>query len=73
MESNSYLNAGEMKLEKHVSTDDRPDNVGISALYELRWPRQALFLGNAGAVLNHIVGDWAVSSLYNYHTGAPVN
>jgi hypothetical protein len=24
-------------------------------------------------VLNHIVGDWAVSSLYNYHTGTPVN
>ena len=73
MESNSYLNAGEMKLEKHVSADDRPDNVGISALYELPLGRGKRFLGNAGAVLNHIVGDWAVSSLYNYHTGAPVN
>ena len=73
MESNSYLNAGEMKLEKHVSTDDRPDNVGISALYELPMGRGKRYLSNAGGVLNHIVGDWAVSSLYNYHTGAPVN
>ncbi len=56
MESNSYLNAGEMKLEKHVSADDRPDNVGISALYELPLGRGKRFLGNARGVLNHIVG-----------------
>jgi hypothetical protein len=73
MESNSYLNAGEMKLEKHVSTDDRPDNAGISALYELPFGHGKPFLGSAKGVLNVIVGNWAVSSMYNYHTGAPVN
>jgi hypothetical protein len=73
MESNSYLNSGEMKLEKHVSTDDRPDNVGISALYQLPFGRGKHFWANAGGLANMIVGDWAVSTLYNYHSGAPMN
>lgn len=73
MEKNSYLNAGEMKLEKHVSTDDRADNLGISALYELPLGRGKRFLGSANGVVNTILGNRAVSSLYNYHTGAPVN
>lgn len=73
MESNSYLNAGEMKLEKHVSTDDRADNLGIGALYELPFGHGKPLLGGAKGLVNIIVGNWAVSSLYNYHTGAPVN
>jgi hypothetical protein len=62
-----------MKLEKHVSADDRTINVGISALYQLPFGRGKRFQGGANRVVNYIVGDWAVSSLYNYHTGAPVN
>lgn len=73
MESNSYLNAGEMKLEKHVSADDRTNNVGISALYQLPFGRGKHFLGSSSKLVNTLVGDWAVSSLYNFHTGAPVN
>jgi hypothetical protein len=73
MEANSYLNSGEMKLEKHVSVDDRTNNFGISALYQLPFGHGKRFLGGAKGVLNVIAGDWAVSSLYNYHTGAPVN
>ena len=73
MEANSYLNSGEMKLEKHVSADDRPENVGISVLYQLPFGRGKHFLGSSKGVVNTIVGDWAVSSLYNYHSGAPVN
>jgi hypothetical protein len=73
MEANSYLNAGEMKLEKHVSTDDRNENVGISALYALPFGRGKHFLAGAGRLLDAFVGDWSVSSLYNYHSGAPVN
>jgi hypothetical protein len=73
MESNSYLNAGEMKLERHVSTDDRPQNVGISVLYELPFGHGKHFLYSANRLLDMLVGDWSVSSLYNYHSGAPVN
>jgi hypothetical protein len=73
MEANSYLNSGEMKLEKHVSADDRPENAGISVLYQLPFGRGKHFLGGSRGVVNMIVGDWAISSLYNYHSGAPVN
>ena len=73
MESNSYLNAGQMKLEKHVSADDRNENVGISGLFELPFGRGRHFLRTTNAVADAIVGGWSVSSMYNYHSGAPVN
>src|SRR4051794_14331876 len=73
MEANSYLNSGEMNLEKHVSGDDRTNNFGVSALYQLPFGRGKHFLNGAKGLVNILVGDWAVSSLYNYHTGAPMN
>ena len=48
MEANSYLNAGEMKLEKHVSADDRTNNLGISALYQLPFGKGKQFLEAPG-------------------------
>jgi hypothetical protein len=73
MEANSYLNSGEMKLEKHVSADDRTNNLGISGLYQLPFGKGKKFLGGARGLVNVLVGDWAVASLYNWHTGAPMN
>jgi hypothetical protein len=73
MEQNSSLNAGDLKLEKHISTDDRTNNIGISGLYELPFGRGRHFLANSSRLFNLLVGDWAVSSGYTYHSGAPVN
>jgi hypothetical protein len=69
----TYLNGGDLKLNKGVSGDDRPQNVGISVLYQLPFGRGKHFLGRSKGVLNMIVGEWAVSSLYNYHSGAPIS
>jgi hypothetical protein len=72
MEANSYPNSGEKRLEKRVSADDRPENFGISGLYELPFGRGKRF-ANRGGVVNVLVGNWQVSSMFNYHTGAPLS
>jgi len=56
MEANSYLNPGEMKLEKHVSADDRPENWGISVLYQLPFGRGKRFLGSSKGVVTRLWG-----------------
>ena len=72
MESISYLNAGDLALEKRVSAGDRPNNFTLSALYQLPFGRGKRFASGASGFLNTIIGDWNVSALYNFHTGAPV-
>jgi hypothetical protein len=72
MESVTYLNGGDPTLEKRVSAWDRPNNYSLSGLYQLPFGRGKHFLNGAHGVLNVLVGDWAVSSLYTWHSGAPI-
>jgi len=72
MERVSYLNGGDLTLENRVSTADRPDNLNIGALYELPFGRGKRFASGANGVLNALVGNWAISTLYSYHSGAPL-
>ena len=72
MESVAALNAGDPTLEKRVSTYDRPNNFAISALYQLPFGRGKKFASGVNGVTNVIIGNWAISSGYNFHSGAPV-
>jgi hypothetical protein len=72
MESVAALNAGDPKLEKRVSTYDRPNNFAVSALYQLPFGRGKQFGGGATGITNILIGNWAISSGYNFHSGAPV-
>jgi hypothetical protein len=72
MESVTYPNAGDLTLEKRVSAWDRPNNLSLSGLYQLPFGRGKHFLSSAHGIANAIVGDWAVSSLYTFHSGAPI-
>jgi hypothetical protein len=72
MESVSYLNGGDLTLEKRVSAGDRPNNFTVSALYELPFGQGKPFLSGARGVVKGIVAGWAVSGFYTYHTGAPL-
>ncbi len=72
MEQVSYLNAGSLALEKRVSAGDRPNNFSFSALYQLPFGKGKRFGSNAKGVTNILIGDWAVSTLYTFHTGAPL-
>jgi hypothetical protein len=73
MERISYLNGGDFTLEKRVSTYDRPNNFAVSGLYQLPFGRGRLFGSAASSVVNYIIGDWAISSGYTFHSGAPIS
>jgi hypothetical protein len=72
MERVSYLNGGDPTLEKRVSVYDRPNNFAISALYQLPFGRARRFGSGASGVVNHVIGNWAISSGYTFHSGAPI-
>jgi hypothetical protein len=72
MERVSYLNGGDMTLEKRVSLYDRPNTFSVSGLYQLPFGKGRRFLSGARGPVNVIFGDWAISALYTYHEGAPL-
>jgi hypothetical protein len=72
MEAVTYPNGGDLTLEKRVSAWDRPNNFSISGLYQLPFGRGKRFLSGAHGIANVLGGDWAVSTLYTFHSGAPV-
>lgn len=49
---------------------DRPHRLSVSGLYELPFGRGKRFAGNAGGVLNHIIGGWQVHAIYQAQSGA---
>ena len=72
MERTTYLNGGDLTLEKRASTYDRPNNFAISGLYQLPFGAGKRFGGGSKGVVNVLIGNWAVSSFYTFHSGAPV-
>ena len=72
MESTTYRNNGDLKLEKRVSTYDRPNNYSVSGLYQLPFGKGRRFGSGAKGAANVLIGNWAVSSLYTFHSGAPL-
>jgi hypothetical protein len=72
MERVSYLNAGDPTLEKRVSTYDRPNNFAVSGLYQLPFGKGKRFGGSSKGIADVLMGNWAVSTGYTFHSGAPV-
>ncbi len=73
MERVSYLNGGSYALEKRVSTYDRPDSLVVSGLYELPVGKGKQFGSHMNPVLDGVVGGWQLSSIYSFHSGAPLS
>jgi hypothetical protein len=72
MDHVNYLNGGSLALEKRVSSDDRPTNLALAAVYDLPWGKGMRFLPQMNPVVNGILGNWALSTVYTYHSGAPL-
>ena len=72
MDRVAYLNGGDLTLEKRVSTYDRPNNFAVSGLFQLPFGRGKRFAGTATGITNLLIGNWAISSGYTFHSGAPV-
>jgi hypothetical protein len=72
MEAVAPLNNGDPTLEKRVSTYDRPNNFAISGVYQLPFGKDKRFGATASGITNILIGNWAISSGYNFHSGQPV-
>jgi hypothetical protein len=72
MDHINYLNGGSLALEKRVSSDDRPASMALAAVYDLPWGKGQRFMQHANPAVNAVLGNWALSTVYTYHSGAPL-
>jgi hypothetical protein len=57
--------------EKRAADIDRPHRFVTSSSYELPFGRGKALGGNAGPVLDRIIGGWIVNGIFSYEVGAP--
>jgi hypothetical protein len=70
MEQVSRLNASDPTLEKRISGSDRPNRLVFTGTYELPFGTGKRFASGAGRLVNTLVGDWALASVYVRQSGA---
>jgi len=59
------------KRNKSLSVDDVPNTFNFSTLYELPVGRGKRFAGNAGGVVDTVIGGWQLSTLLKVSSGTP--
>jgi hypothetical protein len=67
------LNPTDAGFEKRLARDDAPNRVTGSILYELPFGRGKRLAGNAGGVLNALIGGWSVNALGQFQSGRPLD
>ena len=70
--SQTFANAYAPQNEWSVSAQDVSQMLVISYIYELPVGSGKAFLGNAGSVVDHIVGGWQAVGIITWTTGTPV-
>lgn len=69
----SYLNAQDVKPEKRISADDRPQHLTVSATYELPFGKSRRFNPQI-PVANYVISNWNLSGIWSYQPqGAPLS
>ena len=71
MEAASYLNDTDPRPEHVISSNDRPQRLAISGVYELPFGAGKRFL-NSGSWVRYLVGGWQVQGMYMAQSGAPI-
>jgi hypothetical protein len=66
-----YLNDFDLRPEKRVSSDDRPQRFVVSASYELPFG-QGKLVDFGSTVGNRLLGGWVVNGIYTWQLGAPL-
>jgi hypothetical protein len=72
MERTSYPNGGDFTLEKRVSSSDRPNSISLMGTYDLPVGRGKRFLASVHPLINAILGNWSIASVYTFASGAPL-
>jgi hypothetical protein len=71
--NNVIINAWAPKQERAVSSFDLRHQMNANWILQLPFGRGKLIAGNAGGVLNAIIGGWQLSGLFRITSGFPVN
>ncbi|MFL6227393.1 MAG: carboxypeptidase regulatory-like domain-containing protein [Pyrinomonadaceae bacterium] len=66
-----YLNPSDTELEDRISTDDRPNRVTFSAVYELPLGRGKALGKDMNRLVDLAFGGWQVNGTYEWQTGEP--
>ena len=58
-------------LQKGVETFHRRHTINAFGGWDLPFGTNRMFLSNSNSLVNHIVGGWQLSGIFNWSTGAP--
>lgn len=72
IEKRSFLNPSDPVPEKRVASEDRPQRLVISGLFELPFGRGKPFGSTAPAWLERLIGGWSLSGAYTLASGEPL-
>jgi hypothetical protein len=72
IDSNQFLNDTDAQFHKLISDLDRTHRLTINAVYELPFGRGKAFGSGANAIVNHLIGGWQVSAIFNAQSGPPL-
>jgi hypothetical protein len=73
MANSTYLNGGSLVLQKSVASDDRPNYLVFSAVYDLPAGRGKRYMSSANRVVMFLLGNWQVAGMYTYFPCAPLS
>ena len=67
-----YQNPYDRQAERSVDPIDRSQTLNISGIYDLPLGRGKTFLGNAGPLLNRLIGGLQLNTVTQLKTGTPI-
>lgn len=71
MDNSTFLHPDDANPQKVVSSQDFPNHVGSSIIYELPFGRGRMLFHN-NRLVNYVAGGWQLSAVWQYQTGAPL-
>ena len=72
LDATTYLNPVDPRPWYGVSSNDRPQHLAISSIYQLPWGRGRKWLGTSHGVVAQIVGGWQMQGVYQIQSGPPL-
>jgi len=72
-EATSYLNDGDLDLNRSISSNDRRHRIVVSGIWELPVGRGRAFFSDMNTPLNAILGNWQLNGSYIRQDGAPLS
>jgi hypothetical protein len=71
-EKTSYLNANDAAPSWAISSNDRPQRLVMTGVYELPVGKGKTYLNSASAPVDRLLGGWQVNWLVTYQSGPPL-